>query len=65
MKNYIFILPLLLVSLSFNACKIGKEKFNETAYFGEKPPSLVPQLFAPEIVSPEGLFEGGTFSMDM
>ena len=65
MKNDIFILLLLLVSLSFNACKIEKDKLNQTSYFGEKPPSLVPKLFAPEIVSPEGLFEGGNFSMDM
>jgi len=34
-------------------------------YFGENPPGLIPKLFAPEIVSPEGLFEGGVFSPDM
>jgi len=34
-------------------------------YFGEKPPGLIPKLFAPDIVSPEGLFEGGGFSPDM
>ncbi|MEQ8712306.1 MAG: alpha/beta hydrolase-fold protein [Cyclobacteriaceae bacterium] len=33
-------------------------------YFGETPPDLIPQLFEPEIVSPEGLFEGGSFSPD-
>lgn len=38
---------------------------NPTAYFGEKPPGLIPKLFAPNIVSPEGLFEGGGFSPDM
>ncbi|WP_024772988.1 hypothetical protein [Aquimarina macrocephali] len=37
----------------------------ETAYFGEKPPSLIPVEFAPAILSPEGLFEGGSFSPDM
>jgi hypothetical protein len=37
----------------------------EIAYFGEKPPGLIPKLFAPDIVSPEGLFEGGGFSPDM
>ena len=36
----------------------------EIAYFGEKPPGLIPKLFAPGIVSPEGLFEGGGFSPD-
>lgn len=33
-------------------------------YFGETPPGLTPVEFAPDIVSPEGLFEGGTFSPD-
>jgi len=37
----------------------------ENRYFGEKPPGLIPKLFAPKIVSPEGLFEGGGFSQDM
>jgi len=37
----------------------------ENRYFGEKPPGLIPELFAPYIVSPEGNFEGGTFSPDM
>ena len=34
-------------------------------YFGEEPPGLTPKLFAPETVSPEGLFEGGSYSPDM
>lgn len=38
---------------------------SEDLYFGEEPPGLVPKLFDPKIVSPEGLFEGGTFSPDM
>ncbi|MEQ8361971.1 MAG: hypothetical protein RH948_03825 [Cyclobacteriaceae bacterium] len=33
-------------------------------YFGETPPGLIPQLFDPDIVSPDGLFEGGSFSPD-
>lgn len=37
----------------------------DSRYFGEKPPSLTPKLFDPKIVSPEGRFEGGTFSPDM
>jgi len=51
--------------------KIGKNNRQakypalETSYFGEKPPGLIPVEFAPEIVSPEGLFEGGNFSPDM
>ncbi|HAS42520.1 MAG TPA: hypothetical protein DCS93_18720 [Microscillaceae bacterium] len=34
-------------------------------YFGEKPPGLTPKEFAPKIVSPDGLFEGGSYSPDM
>ncbi len=37
----------------------------EERYFGEKPPGLIPKLFDPKIVSPEGRFEGGGFSPDM
>ena len=37
----------------------------ENSYFGEKPPGLIPKIFAPKIVSPEGSFEGGKFSRDM
>lgn len=37
----------------------------ENRYFGEKPPGLIPKEFAPDIVSPEGSFEGGGFSPDM
>lgn len=36
----------------------------EGDYFGEKPPGLIPELFDPKIVSPEGRFEGGNFSPD-
>ncbi|MDE1206726.1 DUF5050 domain-containing protein [Tenacibaculum larymnensis] len=34
-------------------------------YFGEKSPGLIPKLFAPNLLSPDGLFEGGGFSPDM
>ncbi len=71
MRKAYFIL-MLAGALFLNAChtKNQKSKDNdsptiETAYFGEKPPGLIPKLFAPDIVSPEGLFEGGTFSPDM
>ncbi len=33
-------------------------------YFGEEPPGLAPKRFDPKIVSPEGLFESGSFSPD-
>ena len=70
MNNYNLTLLLLVLILILNACKNEKANNNdsptiETAYFGEKPPGLIPELFDPEIVSPEGRFEGGTFSPDM
>jgi len=72
MRNYYFIFLILVFALFLNACntKNQNSKDNdsptiETDYFGEKPPGLIPLLFAPDIVSPEGLFEGGGFSPDM
>lgn len=72
MKKYIFITLILVSALFLNACKTKNKKANnndspiiETAYFGEKPPGLIPKLFDPKIVSPEGSFEGGIFSPDM
>ncbi|NQY74450.1 MAG: hypothetical protein HRT90_06770, partial [Candidatus Margulisbacteria bacterium] len=71
MKNIYFILTLVLV-LFLNGCNTIKQHSKDTdslvvanRYFGEKPPGLQPKLFAPAIVSPEGLFEGGNFSPDM
>ena len=62
---------ILVGALLFSACNANKEDDKdadsptlEAAYFGEEPPGLVPKLFAPPIVSPEGLFEGGSFSPD-
>ena len=37
----------------------------EDRYFGEKPPGLLPELFVPTLIAPEGSFEGGRFSPDM
>lgn len=72
MKTNLLLVPILIGTLLLNACKIkgqGTNNFDsptvETAYFGEKSPSLIPKLFEPKIVSPEGRFEGGTFSPDM
>ena len=71
MKHTYFILTLVF-ALFLNGCKFKKQpsKNNdsptiESAYFGEKPPGLIPELFGPKIVSPEGNFEGGRFSPDM
>ena len=71
MKN-IYLISFIVGALSFNACNTKNQKTNnpdfpvmEDRYFGEKPPGLIPKLFDPKIVSPEGLFEGGSFSSDM
>ncbi len=55
-----------------NACATKNQKASppdfpvfEDRYFGETPPGLIPKLFDPAIVSPDGLFEGGSFSPDM
>ncbi len=62
---------ILILTLLLSACQTKKQNIKkdtsttpETSYFGEKPPGLTTQLFAPKIVSPEGLFEGGKFSPD-
>jgi Tol biopolymer transport system component len=72
MKKTYFILTLVL-ALFLNACntKNQKSKDNdsptlEDSYFGEKPPGLIPEVFAPGIVSIDGRFEGAvSFSPDM
>jgi hypothetical protein len=65
-------LLMLAFAISINTAFAQKKIENDAShptledrYFGEKPPGLIPVEFAPDIVSPEGLFEGGTFSPDM
>lgn len=69
MKHSYYKLPLVLALLY--ACNTKNQQSTgtdspsvETDYFGQKPPGLIPIEFAPDILSPEGLFEGGTFSPD-
>lgn len=72
MKNYCYVLLIFLLAILLNACNTNNEKGNDLEfpdmkdrYFGENPPGLIPKKFAPKIVSPDGLFEGGSFSPDM
>ncbi|WP_286262073.1 hypothetical protein [Thalassotalea atypica] len=67
MSRLYFLIALLFLTFTISDNSYGKSKppINENSYFGEKSPGLIPQLFEPEIVSPDGLFEGGTFSPDM
>lgn len=66
-----YFISLIAIALFFIACNTKQKANNsypptiEDQYFGENPPGVVPKLFDPKIVSPEGLFEGGSFSLDM
>lgn len=69
--NIIKISALVLVVL-LNACKTEKSNtkendspIEENLYFGQKEPSLIPEIFAPEIISITGRYEYGiAFSPD-
>ena len=70
MKKTYFILTLVLAIFLY-ACNTINQKANDNdfpdladRYFGEDPPGLIPKQFAPDIVSPEGLFEEGRLSPD-
>ena len=62
MKNTFLVALQSLLLLFLSSCNSGKP---DMLYFGEKPPGLTPQLFAPGIVSTEENKEFGcTFSPD-
>ena len=73
MRNNNFIFLILVFALFLNACntKNQKAKDNDSpitkeTYFGQKPPGLIPEIFAPGIVSINGRFEGAvSFSPDL
>ena len=74
MKNKIGLLLLILVfAMFFNSCNTKKQASKdsdsptiESPYFGEKPPGLIPEVFAPSIVSINGRNESGiSFSPDL
>ncbi|WP_340679616.1 hypothetical protein [Paraglaciecola sp.] len=67
MNRFCISIFLFLSTLTMSINSYGLDKFPalEKRYFGEVPPGLTPKLFEPKIISPEGLFEGGTFSADM
>ena len=56
---------IIVFTLFFNSCHTKKQKVNNPDFsgvthsvFGQKPPGLVPEVFAPGIVSIDGRFEG-------
>lgn len=67
------IISILILVLFLNACSAKKLSVAasdaptlESPYFGQKPPGLIPEIFAPGIVSIDGIYEGGvTFSPDL
>ena len=67
--KYIFIsIVLLFYILAFSSKSYGHNEFPvlEGPYFGQKPPGLIPELFAPGIISISGRSEMGvSFSPDL
>ena len=73
MKNSYFILLILVFTLFLNACNTKKQNSKdsdsptiESPYFGQNPPGLIPEIFAPGIISVNGRYESGiSFSPDL
>ena len=61
MKHTCILLFLLFSTLAFSSHSYGKDEFPtlEGPYLGQKPPGLIPEVFAPGIVSINGRYEGG------
>ncbi|MEE9363557.1 MAG: hypothetical protein V3U92_13245 [Cellulophaga sp.] len=62
----------LVFALLLNACNTKKQKVNdpdfpslENPFFGQKPPGLIPEIFAPRIVSTEHSELADAFSPDL
>lgn len=73
MRNNHFLILLLVLTIFCSSCTSKKHRSKEkntitgeSIYFGQKPPGLIPELFAPGIVSKDGRFEGTvSFSLDL
>ncbi|QMU62970.1 MAG: hypothetical protein GKR88_00900 [Flavobacteriaceae bacterium] len=73
MKNHIIKFSVLVFVIFLNACKTEKSNTKESDssaeenfYLGQKPPGLIPEIFAPGIVSINGRYEHGiSFSPDL
>lgn len=68
MKNYNFILTILAFVVFLYACNTKKQKINnpdfprlENPFFRQKPPGLIPEIFAPRTVSIEHSESGTVF----
>lgn len=73
MRSYNSTVVILVFTLFFNSCNTKKNESKdrdsptiESPYFGQKPPGLIPEVFAPGIISINGRNEHGTsFSPDL
>jgi len=72
MKNYYFIFLMLGFVMFLNACNTKKQNSKdsdslttEESYLGQKPPGLIPELFAPGIVSTKDLEIEAAFAPSM
>lgn len=73
MRNNNFIFSLLVFTMFFNSCNTKKHESKDSdlpitrdTYFGQNPPDLTPELFAPGVISLNGRFEGAvSFSPDL
>lgn len=73
MRNYNLIFWVLVSVFVLGACSFKKQESKdgdspsmESSYFGQKPLGLIPEVFAPGIVSIDGRFEGTvSFSSDL
>lgn len=73
MRSYNSTVVILVFTLFFNSCSTKKNESKdrdsptiESPYFGQKPPGLIPEVFAPGIISINGRNEHGTsFSPDL
>ena len=73
MENNIFIFLILVFTMFFNSCNTKKYEskgsdlpITRDTYFGQKPPGLTPELFAPGVISLNGRFESAiSFSPEL
>nr|WP_293297165.1 hypothetical protein [Allomuricauda sp.] len=72
MRNYIIIFSALVLAVFLNACNTKKSNPKESdltteqeSYLGQEHPGLIPEPFAPGLVTTEGWEYSGVFSPDM
>jgi len=72
MKKNHFLYLTIVFSLFLNACNTKKQKIKDSdspitkeTYLGQKPPGLIPELFAPEIIKTEFRQAAGVFTPDL